>query len=72
MGCLQSLSGRIDFNKFLTRFRRDRIARITAVFHIKIDCLTDIAQPFVSIIALADAPRQCGDAGDISAVWFLL
>ena len=71
MSCFQSLSGRIDFNELLTRFLGDRIARNTAVLHIQINCLTDIVQCFVSIIALADAPRQCGDAGDISTVWFL-
>src|ERR1700683_2366524 len=62
----------LDFNQLFAGFGGNRIARVPAILHVKLDRFTNIFQRFSAIIALADASRQRRYAGDVATIFFLL
>jgi hypothetical protein len=61
----------LDFDELLAGLGGDGIAGVAAVFHVNFDSLADVAQSFIAVVTLTDAPGQRRHAGNVSAIFFL-
>jgi hypothetical protein len=71
-GRTESRLGGLDLDELLACFSGNLIAGVAAVFNVKLDSFTDVFQRLSATITLTYASGQCGDTGDVAAIFFLL